>query len=74
MQPICPHLHQEDDKEVEVSYSSELLKQILWQKVPHGVLENKQREREGQLDYITMESIFFCKYIYNNPVYGTFFG
>lgn len=32
------NLHQEDDEEVEVGDSSELFKQVLWQKVPDGVL------------------------------------
>lgn len=41
------HLHQKDDEEVEIGDSSELLKQILWQKVPHRVLE-RQRERGHQ--------------------------
>lgn len=27
---VCPYLHQEDDKEVEIGNSSKLFKQVLW--------------------------------------------
>lgn len=43
------NLHQEDDEKVEVGDSSELFKQVLWQKVPDSVLQKgtgRQRARE----------------------------
>lgn len=39
-----PYLNKEDDEEIEVGYSSELLKQILGDKVPYCVLENKEND------------------------------
>lgn len=42
------NLHQEDDEEVEVGYSSELFEQVLWQKVPDSVLQTGQEDKEHQ--------------------------
>lgn len=37
------YLHKEDDEEIEVGYSPELLKKILGDEIPNGVLEEKDR-------------------------------
>lgn len=37
------YLNKKNDEKIEVSYSSELLKQILWYKVPKCVLKTKHR-------------------------------
>lgn len=42
------NLHQEDDEKVEVGDSSELFKQVLWQKVPDSVLQRGQEDREHE--------------------------
>lgn len=44
------YLHQEDDKEVEIGDSSKLFKQVLWQKVPNGILRwgNREKKHSGK--------------------------
>lgn len=37
------YLNKKNDEKIEVSYSSELLKQIFWYKVPKCVLKTKHR-------------------------------
>lgn len=47
------NLHQEDDEKVEVGDSSELFKQVLWQKVPDSVLQRRQEDREHKHEKLT---------------------
>lgn len=55
---IRAHLNQEDDEEVKIGNSSELLKQILGDKVPYGVLQNKQQQQK--------RAAFYCQMIQKN--------
>lgn len=50
-----PYLDKEDDKEVEVGNSSELLKEILWEKIPDRVLRDKKK-KEAERDVNTTDN------------------
>ncbi len=39
----CHYLHKEDNEKIEVGYPSELLKQILGDKIPYCVLQEKEK-------------------------------
>lgn len=39
------YLYKEDNEKIEVGYPSELLKQILWDKIPNCVLKKKEKKQ-----------------------------
>lgn len=53
---MCCYLYKEDNEEVEVCYPSELLKQILGDKIPNGVLKEKDRAMDQECSLLPSKS------------------
>lgn len=48
-QKLCAfhYLYKKNNEEIEVGYSSELLEQVLWDKIPNCVLKEKERKKQN---------------------------
>lgn len=51
----CYYLYKEDNEKVEVGYPSELLKQILWDKIPNCILKERKRKKKNTFKRKTKE-------------------